>query len=246
MAAPYPSLAEILSAARVQVNDAIQTIGGNTLTDDADFTPVYVNRAWQQLQQYLASLGYVRFRVPNLIIPNLPPVNNEDVALQVFINWYGYSDGVAVNVSFLLPQNLIRPLKLSERPSDTSPNVNAFIDMDGPEQGVHRLPSIPKREWNGLWVWDNDAIWMPGALAITDLRIDYASYLPDFTGSGEDFPGDQTADIMRCEDALAGFIAAVFCAARGDLDASTILSQAKDAAKIIAGVQPAEMPVGVM
>lgn len=246
MSAPYPSLAGIITEARVQSNDAIQSIGGNTLTDAADFTPFYVNRAWQMFQQDLVSFGYVRFRIPNLIL-TLSAVASEDAALEAFLNWYGYFDGVNTDSDVVLPQNLIKPIKLAERPTSDAPNVNAFIDMDGPEQGVTRIPSIPKQQWNGIWVWNGDAIWMPGALAQTDLRIDYAAYLPDFTGSGAGFPGVQTADIMRCEDALAGYIAAVFCAARGDMDASGILAAAKDAARIIAGVAPAATPLpGVM
>lgn len=239
---PYPTLATILDATRVQVNDAIQAVGGNTLTNNADFTPVYCNRAWQMLQQDLLSFGYVRFRIPNLIL-TLPPVANEDTSLEVFLNWIGYFDGVSTNTGVVLPQNLIKPLKLAERPNDAAPNLNAFIDMDGPEQGIVRIPSIPRQQWNQIWVWNDDAIWFPGATVITDVRIDFAAYLPDFTGTGAGFPGSQTADIMRCEDALAGYIAAVFCAARGDIDASGILAAAKDGARIIAGVQPAATQV---
>lgn len=242
MASPYPLLSDILSATRVICNDIIQTIGGNTFTNDADFTPVYVNRGWQMLQQDLVSFGYVRFRIPNLIL-TIPPVNSEDAALEVFLNWYGYYDGVNVDGSVVLPANLIKPIKLAERPSGASPNLNAFIDMDGPEQGITRIPAIPKNQWNVIWVWNGDAIWMPGALVQTDLRIDYAAYLPNFTGSGAGFPGTQTADIMRCENALSGYIAAAFCAARGDMDGSGILAAAKDAARIIAGVAPAAAPL---
>lgn len=240
MPADYPLVSDILDSARVQVNDAIETINGNTLTDNADFTPVIVNRAWQQFQQDLLAFGYDRFPVPNLIL-TIPPVNSEDAALEVFLNWNGYYDGVNVDGSVFLPSNFIRPIKLAERPTDAAPNVNAFIDMDGPEQGIKRLPGIPKEQQNRIWIWLDDAIWMPGATVTTDLRIDYLSFLPNFTGSGAGFPGVQTANIQRCTDAFAGYIAGVFCAPRGDLDAATIMANAKSAAAIIAGVkvQPA-------
>ncbi len=235
--APYPLLSEIISLARVQVNDAIQTIGGNTLTDAADFTPLYVNRAWLMLQQDLVSFEYDEFRTDNLIL-TLPPVNSEDTSLQVTLDWEGYSDGVNTDASIVLPQSLIKPLKLAERPTDAAPNVNPFIDMDGPEQGIKRIPSVAKKQWNGVWIWNTNKIYMPGATVQTDVRVDFLAYLADFTGSGAGFPGVQTANILRCEDAFAGYIAAVFCAARGDMDASGTLSAAKDAARIIAGVQP--------
>ncbi len=240
--APYPLLSKIISMARIQCNDAIQTVGGNTLTNDADFTPFYVNRGWIMMQQELVSLGYRRFRTDNLIL-TLPAVNNEDASIQVTLDWTGYYDGLNLDGSIVLPQNLIQPQKLAERPTDAAPNINAFIDMDGPEQGIARIPSIPKQQWNGLWVWDNNKIYMPGALAETDVRIDFLSFLPDFTGSGAGFPGSQTADILRCEDAFAGFISAAFCAARGDMDAGSILANAKDAARIVAGVSPLPAPM---
>jgi hypothetical protein len=243
--APYPTLEKILGFARVQVNDAIQANGGNTLVDSADFTPLYVNRAWLMLQQELVSNGFDRFRTDNLIV-TLPAVNSEDTALQVTLDWTGYYDGVSLNTGVVLPQTLIKALKLSERPTDSAPNVNSFIDMDGPEQGIRRIPSITKQQWNGIWVWDDDQVRMPGATAQTDVHIDFLAYLPDFTGSGAGFPGPQTANILRCEDAFAGFIAAVFCAARGDVDASTTLQQAKDAAKILAGAQPTETPMAAV
>lgn len=244
MAAPYPLLEKIISYARLLANDVIQQLGGNTLTDTADFTPYYVNLAWLQMQQELASNGYDRFRTDNLIL-TLPPVNGLDTALQVTLDWDGYNDGVNDDASIALPQTLIRALKIAERPSGTAPNTAQFIDMDGPEQGIRRIPSIQKQQWNGIWIWDDDKIYMPGALVTTDIRIDYLSYLPDFTGTGVTFPAGQTADILRCEDAFAKFIAAVFCGARGDVDASGLLQAAKDAAKILAGGKPAEMPVGV-
>lgn len=245
MAAPYPLLEKIISYARLLANDVIQQLGGNTLTDTADFTPYYVNLAWLQMQQELASNGYDRFRTDNLIL-TLPPVNGLDTSLQVTLDWDGYNDGVNDDASIVLPQTLIRALKIAERPSGTAPNTSQFIDMDGPEQGIRRIPSIQKQQWNGIWIWDDDKIYMPGALVTTDIRIDYLSYLPDFTGTGVAFPAGQTADILRCEDAFARFIAAVFCEPRGDVDASGLLQTAKDAAKILAGGKPAEMPVGVV
>lgn len=226
------------------VNDVIQQAGGNTLVDTADFTPLYVNLAWLDFQQELVSYGYEEFRTDNLILV-LPQVNNEDTSLQVTLSWDGYNDGVNPFTGIVLPQALIKPIKLAERPTDAAPNINAFIDMDGPEQGIHRIPSIPKLQWNGIWVWNANKIYMPGATVETDLRVDYLSFFPDFTGSGAGFPGVQTANVLRCESSFAGFIAAAFCGARGDLDASGTLQAAKDGAKIIAGIQPTETPVAV-
>ena len=184
MAVPYPNLSTIIGYARIIANDAIQSAGGNTLTNDADFTPEYVNLAWLQFQQELVSYGFDRFRTDNLIL-TLPAVANADTSLQVTLDWDGYNDGVTLHAGIVLPQTLIKALKIAERPSASAPNTDTFIDMDGPEQHIRRIPLIPKQQWNGIWVWDDDQIRMPGALTTTDVSINYLAYLPDFTGSGQ-------------------------------------------------------------
>lgn len=230
-----------MNASRVRINDSILSVGGQILTDNADFTPVLVNLSYQMLQQFLVSLGWVRFVVQNFIIPNVPPVANEDTSLNVTLSWSGYSDGVNFTGTPALPQDLIKPLKLSGRASDTSPNVNPFIDIDGPETRIERLPSVPKKDWNETWIWDSDQVNMIGALTTTDLRVDYAAYLPDF--DAVTFPGNQVVPILRSEDALSGFIAHVFSLPRADLDAAGFLQNAQDAARILAGVKPQGPPV---
>lgn len=231
--APYPNLSDICDQARLNANDLIVSNGGQTLTNTAAFTPLYVNRGWQALQQYLLELGYRRFIVPNSVILSLPPAANEDTSLQVTLSWTGYNDGVTNYPAIVLPQSLIKPTKLAERVSGASPNIGVFYDMDGPEQGITRIPSIQKGTRNSLWVFDGDQISMPGSLTTTDLRVDFESFLPDFATSP--FPGTQTANIMRCTNALAWFVVYFFSEVRGDIDAATALSNARDEAAIIAG-----------
>ena len=45
--APYDQLEVVLFSARVRLNDAIQSIYGDILTDLAAFTPQIVNNAWR-------------------------------------------------------------------------------------------------------------------------------------------------------------------------------------------------------
>ena len=66
--APYDLLSSVLSTIRVQVNDAIVGIGGQTFTNSAVFTPFYVNRGWQMLQQELLNMGYVRLLIQGFIL----------------------------------------------------------------------------------------------------------------------------------------------------------------------------------
>ena len=178
------------------MNDAIVSLGGQTLTNTAAFTPYYANRGYQMLQQELLQLGYVRLLVEGLILLNLPAISNLDTSLQASLSWSGYSDGVTSYTGIVLPQTLIKPTKLMERLSASAPNTNLFWDMSGPEQGVYRVPPLTKDFRNRIWVWNNDAIWMPGATGLVDLRVDYASLLPDFTGTGNAFPGNQVVPIL--------------------------------------------------
>ena len=234
--APYPALSDVLNAARTRVNDSIVSIGGQTLTNNAAFTPVITNLGWQKLQQELVSLGAPRVLITNYILPNVPPVNNEDASLQVTLSWTGYNNGVNPNTSIVLPQNMIKPTKLSERPTQAAPNIAPFIDLDGPEQGITVIPALPKGNRNQIWLWNNDQINMPGALVPTDIKMDYAGYLPDFTTSP--FPGTQTVPILRSQPALSAWIAWAFCVPRGDLDTGLFLQEAQDETKVLAGVRP--------
>jgi hypothetical protein len=227
--------------ARIIINDALLNIGGQILTDDADFTPPLVNLAYLKMQQFLVSLEWVRFITQNTIIPNVPPVSNPDTSLNVTLSWSGYNDGVTPYSSPALPQNLIRPLHLAGRASSNAPNLAPFIDIDGPETGISRLPSVPKQDWNQSWIWDGDQINMIGANTTTDIRLDYLAYFPDFAATPS-FPGTQVVPILRSEDALSGFIAYVFSLPRGDLDAASFLQDAQDAARILAGVKPQGPP----
>lgn len=225
------------------INDVLLSTGGQILTDDADFTPYLVNLAYRKFQQFLISLEWVRFVTQNDIIPSVPPVANEDTSLNVTLSWSGYNDGVTDFPAIVLPQDLIKPLHLAGRSSDAAPNVNAFIDIDGPETGITRLPSIPRQDWNQFWVWDGDKIIMIGAKTTTDIRVDYLAFFPNFTTGP--FPGTQTVPILNCEDALSGFIAYVFSLPRGDLDAAGFLQGAQDASRILAGVKPQGPPTPI-
>lgn len=246
---PYPSLTDALVHLRIEVNDAIVTIGGQTITDTAAFTPYYVNRGYQMLQQELLQLGYVRLLVQGLIIPSLPAIASVDTALQASLSWAGYSDGMTAHPAIVLPQTLIKPTKLMERLSGASPNTNLFWDMNGPEQGITRIPSITKDYRNRIWVWNDDMISMPGATGLIDLRVDFASYLPDFlpntVGDPAQFPGTQVVPVMRSTDALAWYIGYVFSYARNDdpTVCGFALGEARRAAAIIAG---AKLPSQVM
>src|SRR5271154_1780129 len=108
--APYPLVSDIMNAARTRVNDAINGIGVQTLQNNKPFTGPIVNLAWQRLQQFLVGLGYTTLEA-STVIKELPPAFTNDPNVEVSLSWTGYFDGNALNANFVLPQDLIRPMK---------------------------------------------------------------------------------------------------------------------------------------
>ncbi len=224
--APYDLVQDVLNTARVRLNDAIQSIGGDILTDLAPFTQTAVNAAWRRLQELLVNLGFARLKVET-IFTLVSAVGSADVGSQVWIGWTGYFNGLALSGTPALPQDLIAPLDLWERQSGSGAS---YAPMD---QLLNGLPTVPKQSLNRIWEWRQEAIYMPGALSPTDIRLRYAAFLPDFVDVGLVFWYQQPVPIMRSLNSLAWFICSEIAKARGDLDAGGFDQQAVAAAQLI-------------
>ena len=231
--APYPLVSDVMNAARTRINDAIQDIGGQTLTNNAPFTRPVVNLAWQRLQQFLVGLGYTTLEA-SVIISGLPQAFTNDPNVEVSLSWSGYFDGSSLNENFVLPQSLIRPIKDGLEQRVTLNNLPVSVLgaalMSPMDETLGPMAHVSKDPWLGQWQWRNDAIWMTGALAANDIRIRYIKYLADLdpTSSVAAVP------IMRSTDALAAFIAVEFSGSRGDLDRVALLQEAQASAAILA------------
>lgn len=228
--APYDNLELVLNTSRARINDMIVTAAGQTLTDNSAFTLTMITAAWRRLQSWLVSWGYVRLQreVVLLMIPGIP---SPDPMLQAYIGWLGYFNGVTLAPTPVLPQDLIWPLEVSERPSaQTAALAVGFIDMDFIPGTM--LPAVPKLQWNGQCQWREDRLCIPGALQQTDMRILYASFLSDFVANAVTPFIDQPVPIMRCLDPFASLICSEFCAGRND-DVAYFDQQAMTAAGLI-------------
>jgi hypothetical protein len=231
---PYDTLETILNAARVRLNDAIASLGGDIITDAQPFTLVMVNSGWRVLQNVLAGHGVERLKL-EIILPNVPPVFGPDPVSKVSITWAGASDGTNPFIAPVLPQNMILPLMLWERQTGTT---DTFLEMD---KLINGLPSVPKEQWNLSWEWRGDTLYIPGAVVATDLRIRYLAYLPDFTSIVAN-PA-QPVPIVHCLDAFSNFIAAEAAKARGDMDGAAFDTAGRAACALLAG---RETPVPVV
>jgi hypothetical protein len=227
--APYDTIETILNATRTRINDSIASLAGDVLTDNQPFTTQMVNSAWRRLQRRLADLGYVSLE-KEVILP-LPAMTNSDPAVFMWISWTGCFDGTVVQTSPVLPQDLISPTKRWERPTGSAAD---FIELDNIDGG---LDAVAKMNWNQQSEWRNDAIWIPGAVPLTDLRVRYAAYYADFTSISAN--PSQVVPIMQCLDPFSNYIASEMANSRADLDGATFDQKAEAGAVMIAQRQSA-------
>jgi hypothetical protein len=173
--APYGILETALQFARTRINDAIQSLSGDTLTDTAVFTIPIVNAAWRRVQFVLGDYGIPTLD-RRLILPSVPLVTSSDYGSQQYLNWTGFFDGTNLQTSPVLPQDFICPLSLAERATATG---GTFYPMDKCLRG---MPTVVKGALNRMWEWRQDSIYIPGATAAVDILLRYAGYLADFSG----------------------------------------------------------------
>ena len=233
----YPILDDVLNLARVRVNDAIQSIGGDTLTDDQPFTQVMANAAWLKLQQFLGNMGYSRNR-KRVVLTGMPVVDSQDPASETLLTQEYFYDGVSYWIppnTPVLPQDFIAPLRIGER---QSVGYQPVLTQGNQRFNPLRLspdgnPCTKKTNWNGWFDWYSDCIVMPGSVVPMDLEIYYAAYMGDFITVGETQWYQQPVPIMRSQSALANYIAFEYANPRGDMDANAFQAAAEQDARLI-------------
>lgn len=220
--APYDTLETVVTMARVRLNDAIQSINGEVLTDTAGFTLYVINVAWRRLQQLLVNYNTSIFQLETAL-SNVPAFVGTDQGVRVWFNFVNYFDGNALQTAPVFPQNFISPLSLWERVHGGTGN---YFPMD---QVVNGLPTTTRKSLNGLWEWRGETIYMPGATGTTDILMQYCGFLADFVAPGTTAFSLQPVPIMRCADPFAWFIVSEMARSRGDMDAGAFDALAMDA-----------------
>ncbi len=216
-----------MNTARVRMNDAIQSIGGDILTNDQPFTQNMVNNAWMRLQEYLANLGYARL-IDEEIIQALPVAGSQDPASQCWIDWTGFYDGTQLWKNYALPAKCSFPLRIWDRVSGLNAGWGRPLEnvMDG-------MPAMYKTSRNGIFEYRNDKIYMPGTSIRVDLRVRFAQFFPDFETQGQTNWYDQKVPITRCRDSFADYICVEASDGRDDVDSQTFKTRAENEAKLI-------------
>ena len=209
-ALPLDTVDTVLNFSRARINDAITGIGGNLLADTQPYTFTLLNAAFRHLQEDLANAGCPAF-TNEAVLLGLPVIANTDPSIQQWMSCQYFFDGTSYYNSPVLPFDCILPLRVWERQTSTQ---SRFVEMQPANDG---LPDNVKTNYNGIWEWRQNAIYIPGGLLSVDMRIRYASYLADIASSGT-----ATVPIIRCADALAHYVAAEFAFSRGSAEANGV------------------------
>jgi hypothetical protein len=180
---------------------------GDIFADSQNYVLPTINLAWRKLQKKLADKGHPRLR-NEVDLLSIPVVTNLDPISQQFISWTQFFDGTNFQNSPVLPQDFISPLRLWERQS------GMVVDFRPMHPAGDGLWSRNKGSWNKYFDWREDAIYIPGAVLLTDMRIAYSAYLADLVVLQGAF-GATPVPIMRSADALAYYTASIFVDPRG-------------------------------
>ena len=203
----YPIAEDVLNLARALINDMLRTTAGSILVDTAPFTNVFLNSAIRKTQRYLANNGLASNIVDNFILTPITPVANSDPATQVFINAFGYNDGMNMHSQPVLPPDLILPLSIMQRQTGSGAQFTPMWPAKQPLQS--RIPG----PYFGEWEWRSDAIFMVGCQNTMDIRVRYEGRLPR-VASTADYT-KTTINIRDGEDALAAALVFPYAFSRG-------------------------------
>jgi hypothetical protein len=183
--APYDTGAQILA----MVQDLCKDPQGQL------FTAVYclsaINSAARWLAQELRNNDKMTL-IEDEYLVTIPAVTASDAAQQVYLTFTGISGDVTAANTPTLPQDLIEPLVLWERPSNQKMNL---LEMRN-TTGAGGLPKRFQRSRLSEWEWRTDMICFVGALEATDVIIRYAAAaVAPFTIDNNGFISGSLVDI---------------------------------------------------
>ena len=214
----YPALETILSLIRSLANDSFagntNTPGeGQVLTDLYQTTTSYnpqllncFNSAIREMYRKLRNVKAKALIRDNYILEGLPVVNGPlgasypDPTVQTYLTFAYYFDGTNQNTAFVLPPDLMMPLKLWERQST---NLDILYPMFEAKNG---LSARNQTDELNEWEWREGRINFHGALIPRDIRIKYLAFLPAFFPQNPVPSGYFTTTqipVFDCEEAVA-------------------------------------------
>jgi hypothetical protein len=215
---PYPSIEEVMNLARVRVNEAMNDIAGDILTDDAPFTGTMLNGAWRWLQDRVYSAGAEKPIMEGFVF-GFPSRGSTDVADQAWITWNGCYDGKFEYESPTLPPNLIQPLSVWRREAN-----GTFCLMQMAQDG------LPNSLDPNVYDWRSDGMYFHASGNTQDFRFRYYAYLQPLDIN---FP-QRPVEMVGCQDCLAARVAYEYASARGAVGAAQLMQWAETSFEQIA------------
>ena len=214
----YPIADEVAQLARASVNDMLRDTAGRILTNSAPFTIPYLNSAIRKTQRYFANNGLTNYVKDNVILTGMAPAASTDPSVQVFVSKDGYFDGVKTNPSPVLPNDLILPLMVWERPTNSAAafQVTNHIDEDG-------LPSRVPGGSLDIYEWRNDALNFIGATITIDLRLRYEAAITP-VGVGANLT-QVVIPLRDAHEALATWVIYYYARARRGMEAAAAIKK---------------------
>lgn len=203
----YNTAEDVLTRLRTICNDS-EIQGGDVITDTAPFAFDLLNSGFERVQVELAKYG-VETYTDEVWLIGLPTMPTVDPAGRMIIADTGisiiYPNGVGNSFqnSPALPLNLVYPLRLKERQTNT---VNFPDKMRQPNGG---LLNIEQQLYLIDWEYKSDGIHTRGAMQSQDLWIEYEKQLAKLAAPTDPVP------IRGVVNAAAYFAACVFAAGRG-------------------------------
>lgn len=211
-----------MQLARAVINDMLRSAAGQILTNKANFSIAFLNSAIRRTQRYLANRGLENFINDNVILSAISPVQSADPGVQCYIGANGYFDGVNINAQPVLPVDLILPLAVWERQSNSAGTFTPVHPTDG-----DGLPSQQPLATFGQYEWRNDRINVIGATNTTDMRIRYEASIPTIA-AGTDL-AVTTIPLRDCHEALAFWVIHYYALSRGSAQRTEMAAAAKEA-----------------
>jgi hypothetical protein len=181
----FPNLQGMMDLFRSSINDdgggQDGPQGGIIATNDAPFTLPFLNEAIGWVYRKLRNIGDPALILDNYLVLGLPALTGPNPAVQVSLGFLGYFDGFAMHSQWTLPSGAMGIDRVWCRVSGTGLN---FYPMHARPDG---LPPVMQVSTQRIYEYRQNALWMPGALEQTDLRIRCKITLPPILGPNIDF-----------------------------------------------------------
>jgi hypothetical protein len=211
---PYPTAEYVLILARAICLDAGISAAGDLLADAGNYTFTLLQSAYEDVQDELANRGYETPK-EEIVLANVTamPSAVQDPSQRCYVGYDIYFDGENNNPQPVLPQDLLAPLVMGERPAGSG---MSFMPMHPANNG---LPLRQQYAYMGQWDWRGDRIYMVGAVQALDLWLRYQAYYTPLTTA------TSVVKIFHGGNALAYALSYAFAAPRAGEAAASFLGE---------------------